>query len=131
MTVPVSLLNKRTEKYIYFTFTDQLLKMFIKNSDILRRSYAAAVTYGFRGHSLGNKNGIFYIAKRDQRLSTAVDRFALKNQSAIEQDLETQGHLFEELKKVKIVCHEPSGKRVVGLFNERNFRIIFLGIAQY
>jgi hypothetical protein len=103
----------------------------MRNSDILRRSYAAAVIYGFRGHSLGKRNGIFYIANRDRKLSAAVDRFALKDQDAIEQDLETPGHRFGELKKVKIVCHEPSGKRIVGLFNERNLRIIFLGIAQY
>jgi hypothetical protein len=130
-TGPISLFNKHAERYVYFTFSDQLLKMFVKNSDILKRSYAAAIMYGFRGHSLGNKNGIFYVAKRDQRLSAAIDRLAVNSQNAIEQDLEIPGHLFEALKKVKIVCHEPSGKRVVGLLNEKNFRIIFLGIVQY
>ena len=131
-TVPVGMTHhEQTQRALYFTFSDHLLLKFFEDLALLKKSYEAAIKYGFRGHSLGNRNGIFYVAKRDVRLATAIDRLGSKNRSAIEQDLEIRGHLFDTLKKVKIVCHAPSGRRVVGLFNERNSRIIFLGIARY
>jgi len=131
-TVPVGMTQyEESQKPFFFTFSDRLLIMLVEGSALLKKSYEAALIYGFRGHSLGGRNGIFYIAKRDRKLSAAIEGLSLRNRAIIEQDLEIREQAFHTLKGVKIVCHEPSGKRVVGLLNENNSRIIFLGISRY
>lgn len=130
-TVPVGMTHQEhTEKPIYFTFTDSLLKMFIEDLDKVKKSYKAAITFGFRGHSLGHKNGIFYIGKRDKELAKAANSLSFSHKDIIEQDLETKLD-NKSLRKVKIVWHNSSGERAVGLFNTKNNRMIFLGFAHY
>ena len=48
-----------------------------------------------------------------------------------EYDLDVEKHKIPVLEQVKIVCHNPFGKRVVGCFNTENNRMIFLGYAKY
>ena len=97
----------------------------------MNKPYEAAIKYGFRGFSTGGRNGIFVIRKQDTGLRNAIPALIKHNLPSILPDLEVTAQEINDLQDVKIVCHDASGKRVVGLMNVKNDRIIFLGIANY
>ena len=131
-TVPVSRTTRDGgDSNIYFTFSDKLMKYFAKDENHIKKSYEAALKYGFRGHSKGGKNGIFYVRKKDSRIKKMMPKLITKNGDAIQNDLEIGKEGLSKLKYVKIVCHNPSGERVVGVYNENNGRILFLDMARY
>ena len=129
-TVPVS---KTTplENFpgVFFTFSDKLLKIFNKNPRKLRKPYSAAIKYGFRGHSRREKNGILFQRSKDKRMIAATTRLTQSHRSEISQDLCLE--YLTDLEKVKIVWHNPSGERIVGVYNTQNNRISFLDYASY
>lgn len=119
------------KKDVIFTFVDELMLVFVKDLPKIKKPYEVATKYGFRGFSTGKKNGIFYQRKEDKGLIKATEALIQKHKSIICEDLDIDFDEFESLKKVKIVCHNPSGERVVGVLNEKNCRIIFIGFAHY
>ncbi len=114
---------------LLFTFSDILLRLFSEQPSRIVKPYEAALKYGFRGNSSGGINGIFNQRKEDLKMSRKTDRLIESLSDIVEEDLQTSD--FEELKKVKIVYHNPSGERVVGVYNSELSRIFFLGFANY
>ena len=130
-TIPVSKTTSSNARNITFTFSDSLLNLFLKQPDSINKPYETALKYGFRGHSSGGKNGIFYLRNRDSRLIEVVNRSVIRYEDPIRDDLDLKGNSLDALRKVKIVCHNPLGERVFGVYNTLNDRMIFLDLAQY
>ena len=131
-TIPVSLSNNPQDATpIFFTFSDKMLTGFVDDPDSLRKPYDVAIRYGFRGYSRGNKNGVFLLRKEDEGLHRALDSTSPLDIMQVNQDLDMQGEGLDSLLRVKIVWHQPDGKRAVGLYNPRNSRAIFLDFANY
>lgn len=130
-TVPVSRTTSHNSHDIFFTFSDPLLMRFLEQPDSIRKPYEVALKYGFRGHSAGGKSGIFYLGKKDGGLIEAIDRLVVAHEDTIRTDLNLQENGLDALRDVKIVWHEPSGKRAVGVYNTRNDRMLFLDFARY
>lgn len=132
LTVPVSKTRMEySPKDIFFTFSDSLLIKFINKTDIMEKPYEVALKYGFRGHSIGGKNGIFYLRKSDNGLIKAMKGLVIANKKVIIEDLDINENGLDALKDVKIVWHNPKGERIVGSYNTKNGRIIFLDFASY
>lgn len=130
-TVPVS----RTQGYhsgdIFFTLSDPLLLRFLEQPGTITKPYEVALKYGFRGYSTGGRNGIFLLQNGDGGLIEAVDRLALEYEDAVREYLAFSETSHGALRRVKIVYHEPSGERVVGVYNTSNSRMLFLDFARY
>lgn len=130
-TVLVSRTSSIHGGYIVFTFVDDLLKLFVRNLDRIKKPYESAMKYGYRGYSRGGQNGIFCQRVQDKRLQAQTHLALNKHLPEILQDLEIPVEDALALVKVKIVYHDPSGERVVGVMDNRTRRIIFLGFARY
>lgn len=130
-SVPVAKAPAPGSRHVFFTFAVPLLGCFLKRRNPLLTPYLAALSYGFRGHSRGGRSGIFYQRKEDTRLRVATERLVRANAFDVEFDLCVTPADFPTLKPVKIVWPESSGRRVVGVYNEGNGRMIFVGFASY
>ena len=134
-TIPVSKPNKLDGfPEVTCTFANALLQQFVDDSACLRKPYDVTMRYGFRGYSTGRKNGIFYLRDgHDHGLFTATEALLTdeRNQQQVCEDLDISKEGLDALRKVKIVWHEPSGTRVVGVYNTSNDKMIFLGLGQY
>ena len=130
-TVPVSRTKSLASNDIFFTFSDTLLNEFLSQKNSIKKPYEVALKYGFRGYSTGGKNGIFLIGDGDTGLIRAVKRLSAEDEANIRSDLDFKKRGLDDLRKVKIVWHEPSGERVVGVYNTDNDRIVFLDFAKY
>ncbi|MBI5797828.1 hypothetical protein HZA98_02905 [Candidatus Woesearchaeota archaeon] len=130
-TVPVSRTKGYNNLDVSFTFSDMLLQRFLEGYGSIGKAYEVALKYGFRGYSAGGKNGIFFLRSGDSGLIKAVDGLAIAHEDTIREDLDLQEKGLDALRKVKIVWHEPSGERVVGVYNTGNGRMFFLDFAQY
>lgn len=107
------------------------MKMFMEKSSPLKKSYEVALKYGLRGYSRGGKNGIFYLRKSDQGLSKSINSLVNTRAEIIQEDLDIPKKGLDALSHVKITCHNSSGNRVVGVYNQENHRMIFLDYAHY
>ena len=130
-TIPVSLTNASIFPPQYFTFSNSLLRYVTINPEAMKKPYEVAVKYGYRGYSKGGKNGIFRMREGDSPLEEACNEMVERNVEQITEDLDVAYDLVSRLEHVKIVWHNTSGERVVGLRNPDNNRIIFLGRASY
>lgn len=133
-TKPISkTYHRMTNKEILFTFSDTLLEEFINNLDSIDKPYEVALKYGFQGYSRGEKNGILLIReeKKDKKLITSTNSLMNQHKEELEQDLDIQNQGLDELRKVKIVWHEPSGQRIVGAYNTKKDKMMFLDFAHY
>jgi len=130
-TVPVMRTSSGLKENLYFTLSDPLYRLFITKLDRIKKPYECALKYGFRGYSKGGKNGIFIIRKEDDSLRLAIDNLVREYENIIIQDLDCNLSDISRLRKVKIVYHDPSGERLVGVMNEKNNRVFFLGFANY
>jgi hypothetical protein len=130
-TVPVSRTQSQNSHDVFFTFSNPLLQRFFEQADSIKKPYEVALKYGFRGYSAGGKNGIFLLRGGDSGLIEAVDRLAVAHEDTVREDLDLQENGLDALRKVKIVWHEPSGERVVGVYNTKNDRMLFLDFAKY
>ena len=138
-TIPVAITNDYRGNDLYFTFSNELTRKFVESPNDLKKPYESALKYGFRGYSAGGKNGIFLLRKQDVNLTKAFDELITKNKFDLLNDLDLLDFLdidaisqnIENLKKVKIVWHETSGERIIGLYNTKNNRIFFLCFAHY
>ena len=130
-TVPVTKAPSISTESVFFTFSDSLFRMFLDNIERIKKPYEAALKYGFRGYSKGGKNGIFLVRNQDDGLLNMIHSLREKSKDQIVQDLDCSISDLPDLKNVKIVCHDPSGERVVGVMNQVNSRAIFLGFGQY
>ncbi|MBR9676376.1 hypothetical protein GOV05_05190 [Candidatus Woesearchaeota archaeon] len=119
------------DKEISFTFTDVLLERFANDPKPMSKIYEAALKYGFRGYSTGEKNGVFLLRKQDSGLIKAMPKLKERHEEEIIQDLDIEGEGLDALRDVKIVWHNPNGERVVGAYNTENDRMIFLDFAHY
>lgn len=129
--VPVSRTkNNINEAYLYFAFSNELLKMLKENPSSLKKPYETALKYGFRGYSKGGRNGIFYQRKQDSGLIHATNKLIERHKDEIEQFFEHQGELTD-IRKIKIVTHNTKGYRVVGVYDEKKSKAVFLDIAKY
>ena len=117
-----------------FTFTPstEMCYLLAKKDKKVLKSWLVAAKYGYRGLSRGGRNGIFRQAKRDRGLRAKTVLFVEEFRSEIIQDLLVDPDFEPEdgrLEFVKIVHHDRSGRRVVGVrYRER---AILLGIASY
>lgn len=127
-TIPVSRASSAAGKDITFTFTDDLLKLFLRRPKQVLKPYEVAVKYGFRGYSRGGKNGIF-LQNNDSELERQTEALARKYAPEIKEELLAND--ADSFKKVKIVSHNPVGKRIVGLYSPGINRILFLNFANY
>lgn len=130
-TVPVTKVPAVSGEHVFFTFTNRLYRLFLENIDQMKKPYECALKYGFRGYSRGGKNGIFLLRKKDCGLLARTVTLVAKHRQEILEDLDIKAGELDSLKKVKVVYHAPSGQRLVGVMNQENHRIIFLGFAQY
>ena len=131
-TIPVSKTSaEHNEHNVLFTFSDPLMTKFLERPDSLKKPYEVALKYGFGGYSAGGRNGIFYVRKNDDGLLKSMPALVKTHAKAIQDDLDIAKDGLDALKNVKIVYHHPSGERVVGVYNERRHRILFLDFARY
>lgn len=131
-TIPVSKTMRGINGHeTLFTFSDCLLETFLEDTPKIKKSYEVALKYGFMGYSRGGRNGIFYIRKRDQGLLRAIPQLIEIHREMIQQDLDIPKKGLDVLKRVKIVHHNPSGKRIVGMYDQPKNRIFFMDFAQY
>jgi hypothetical protein len=131
-TIPVSQARSITNQDITFTFIDSLLQRLVETGDRrIKKDYEVALKYGFRGYSAGGKNGIFLQNKKDSGLSEPTDKLVSLHLDEIVADLGVVDNDVDLLKKVKIVSHDPSGKRMVGVYNPNIGRMLFLGYANH
>lgn len=130
-TIPVSRTQSHNFHDVFFTFSNPLLQRFLEQLDSIKKPYEVALKYGFRGYSVGGKNGIFLLRDSDGGLIEAVDRLAVAHENTVREDLDLQENGLDALRKVKIVCHKPSGERIVGVYNTNNSKMLFLDFAKY
>ncbi|MDP3728211.1 MAG: hypothetical protein Q8R18_02035 [bacterium] len=116
---------------ILFTFSNSLMQSFTQNLNPMKKPYEVALKYGFRGYSRGGRNGIFYLRKSDASLLKAIPSLVEAHVEVIQDDLDISKDGLDALKNVKIVWHNPSGERIVGVYNQTNHRILFLDFAHY
>ena len=133
-TIPVSKITTNDKREITLTFSDELLTKFVKGNTRLKKDYEMAIKYGFRGYSLGGKNGIFFQNKTNKNLNQTTDRLVslylenvLENLALPSEDQKS----LDSLKKIKVVSHDPSGKRLIGVYNIQNQRMLLLDYAYY
>ena len=131
-TIPVSQARSITKQDITFTFSDCLLRRLVETGDKrIKKDYEVALKYGFRGYSAGGRNGIFFQNKTDDTLSESTDKIVPLHLGEIVEDLDIALEDVDSLKKVKVVSHDPSGKRMVGVYNPDKGRMIFLDYANH
>ena len=131
-TIPVlKTTSQNGEGDVTLTFSDDLLRKFLADTNNLKKPYEVAIKYGFGGHSKGGQNGIFYQRASDTSMIEATDRLIQRHQSEIIQDLDVTKEGLDALQKVKIVCHNTSGERIVGAYNTNKNRMMFLDFASY
>ena len=133
-SIPVSKTSSiNGTKDVTFTFSDKLLEGFVHESSRkpLEKPYETAIKYGFRGHSKGGSNGIFYQRAKDIDMINTTDKLIQASKSEVLQDLDISEEGLDGLKKLKIVWHNPSGQRIVGAYNTLNNRMIFLDFTTY
>ncbi len=130
-TAPVSRTQSHNSCDVFFTFSKPLLQRFLKQPDSIKKPYEVALKYGFGGYSAGGRNGIFLLRYGDGGLIEAVDRLTVAHEDTVREDLDLTKNGLDALRKVKIVWHNPSGERVVGVYNTNNYRMFFLDFAQY
>lgn len=131
-TVPISKTSAEHNGHdLLFTFSDPLMIGFLERPDSMKKPYEVALKYGFRGYSVGRRNGIFYVRKSDEGLVRAMPKLVEAHSEAIQEDLDIAKEGLDALKNVKIVWHNPSGERVVGVYNPRRHRILFLDFVSY
>jgi len=115
---------------VEFAYSNELSVAFLQEQgNSLKKFHDAAMRYGLRGYSRGEKNGIFLLRKHDSGLERAVVSSMQKSRQEVEESLSLSD--ISALRGVKIVCHNPLGTRVVGVYNPQNQRMLFLGTATY
>lgn len=130
-TLPVGKAPSTTGEFMNFTFSDALYRLFIDDLQKIKKPWETALKYGFLGYSRGGRNGVFLLRKQDCGLLSDIEGLINKHALEIMQDLDCSMEDFPGLSRVKIVCHEPGGSRVLGVMNKANGRAIFLGFGQY
>ena len=133
-TIPVSGVSSTPRgPRVTLTFVNDLLHRFLVRDAELLKSYDVTMKYGFGGFSRGGKNGIFYQRPdpHDLKLRAATRRFVRAHQTEVMEDLLVGVKGLATLRPVKVVQHDPSGRRLVGVLNPATNRIIFVGFAVY
>jgi len=136
-TIPiVKTINQlNPKKNVHFTLTLDLIEKIVSGDQKIVKSFEDAAKFGLRGYSRGEQNGIFPLRPypHDQKMRDTTEALVRKQWPEIVQDLNLAGRPAEEmiprLTFVKIVHHDPSGKRVVGVMYKD--RIVFVGVASY
>jgi hypothetical protein len=114
-----------------YTFSNVFLDENLTSPDNIRRPREITQKYGFRGHSKGGKNGVFYLRDSDTRLSRRVATLSDNSRTKEEIAQFLNSTSTNPLKPVKIVWHREDGVRVVGLMNEKTKKVLFLGSGKY
>lgn len=117
---------------VLFSFTDDLYEQLA--DERLNKPYDAAMRFGYAGgYSRGERNGILLqrTGNHDRRMRAATDKLIDSNLDAILERLEIDEDGLDSLRKVKIVWHNPGKSRIVGVYNTKNNRMLFLGHANY
>lgn len=120
---------------VTFTYSNKMYERFLTDLESVRKPHDVAMRYGFCGHSSGQQNGIFFLRSEhrghDRGLYRATSSLLDRHRRQVIEDLDLSDRGLDALRSVKIVCHEPSGTRVVGVYSTRNNRMIFLGFGEY
>ena len=117
---------------VEFTFVDELYGQLV--AEKLNKPYDAAMRFGYAGgYSKGERNGILLqrTGNHDRRMRSATDRLIGSNLDTILERLDVDEDGLDDLRKVKIVWHNPGKGRVVGVYNTKNSKMLFLGHANY
>ena len=134
LTIPVLRTTNRLKpgEFVTCTMTLSLMRMLIRRDSKTIKSLDVALRYGFRGVSRGRQNGIFFQRETDLKMIARTLQLVRKSWDEVAVDLLID-RSFESRPKgvelVKIVHHDPSGRRVVGVMYRT--RIIFVGVASY
>lgn len=121
---------------IEFTFTDAVLDDFIQNADHTnKKDFTASLTYGYRGYSPGQKNGIVLMRDEDDRLLRRYDKFMKANAEDIAEKYGIGKIIGEEkphaLEGVKLVCHRKNGLRTIGVRDAVTNHVLFFDRMNY
>lgn len=140
-TVPVAkpnVIEGNGNPEITFTYSNEMYQRFLTDLESVRKPHDVAMRFGFRGYSGGKRNGIFYLrSKHDRGLYSETRSLLGIHERQVREDLDLgqefnlQEDGLDALRAVKIVRHEPSGTRVVGVYKTENKRMIFLGFGKY
>jgi hypothetical protein len=122
----------KPDGFVTCTMTTDLMISLVRQDAKTIKSLDVALKYGFRGMSRGKQNGIFFQRETDSKMTAETLQLVRKHWDEVGMDL-LIGQSFESrpegLKFVKVVHHDPSGRRVVGAMYRT--RIIFVGVASY
>ena len=131
--IPVSKPNRLDGfPQVTFTYSNDIICMFLEEQDKIRKSHDVAMRYGFRGYSAGEQNGIYMLRQgHDLGLYRGLETLTRTHIDQIVEDLDITADKTGALQEVKIVCHQPNGERVIGVYNQENQRMIFLGFGHY
>jgi hypothetical protein len=112
-------------------FDDPLMEAFTQDVRRVQKAFDVVMRFGFRGHSKGGRNGVFFQRSQDQRMMRRTEDLLRGSGEVVRYHLEVDPQDMSALKKIKIVWHNPSGERIVGALNEENGRLLFLDFALY
>ena len=109
-------------------FFDELLEEITRNKLEYKRDLANILTYGFIGNSRGGRNGLVLIPRRDTNLS---DVLAKAKTGKYEQFASEIGLDLNQALPVKVVTHRKNGKRLVGIINKEQRRVMLYDFRSY
>lgn len=88
--------------------------------------------YGYRGCSLGGKNGVFNITKKDNKMYKSFQSDLKKGKvHRLFKKIFDYDAGAKDLIGVKVVAHRRSTERIAGAMDTKQKKIIFYGIKSY
>lgn len=129
-TIPVVMAPTIGGKHCYITFVDDLLREMVTDRSLVK-AVEVCLKFGFLGFSKGGRNGVFHLRESDRKLRAAAAQLVSEHEFEIVKDLEIPSYEIASLHFVKVVQRDGTGRRLVGVLNEGNHRIILLGFASY
>ena len=108
-------------------FDKRLAKKIVKSEQVFRK-HLAALKHGYVGEKKG-LNGIRNIHENDGRICDAV--LSAFESSFGKGVIERYGLGVDNLQTVKIVAHDPSGRRMYGFMDSAEEKAVFFGAGWY
>ncbi len=116
---------------ILLAFSDQVLKRLSERENAILKDYDTAVRFGFRGYSRGERNRIFLQLSSKEKIKRDTERSLKKNLDFLMEEFDTTAHQLDSFEKIKVVHHQPHGRRLVGIYNKIERKAALLGDAHY
>lgn len=125
MTVPSISQSSMT---VYFK--QEIVDYLTQNKAYAKRVLRDIAKYGYAGGSKGGVNGILNIHPiRDGNLAERVGHFV--GNGRCEKIISEYSLNKENLKGVKVVVHDRTGRRIIGVMDEPNKKIVLYEVSNY